>query len=134
MSDKVKIIDIAADIARTPKEVFEKAKELGLDVKNTTSSVDVKTAEILAEFVTTGVNKMPPPPKPKAAKSSTKATKTTKTATKTTKTDKPAAKKSPKPKESPDTPNDVKEIKSSKNPHLHKPPQSKMPHKSQSKK
>ena len=65
MSDKVKIIDIAADIARTPKEVFEKAKELGLDVKNTTSSVDVKTAEILAEFVTTGVNKMPPPPKPK---------------------------------------------------------------------
>ncbi|STO97731.1 translation initiation factor IF-2 [Helicobacter canis] len=114
MSDKVKIIDIAADIARTPKEVFEKAKELGLDVKNTTSSVDVKTAEILAEFVTTGVNKMPPPPKPKAAKSSTKATKTTKTATKTTKTDKPAAKKSPKPKESPDTPNDVKEIKSSK--------------------
>lgn len=114
MSDKVKIIDIAADIARTPKEVFEKAKELGLDVKNTTSSVDVKTAEILAEFVTTGVNKMPSPPKPKAAKSSTKATKTTKTATKTTKTDKPAAKKSPKPKESPDTPNDVKEIKSSK--------------------
>lgn len=114
MSDKVKIIDIAADIARTPKEVFEKAKELGLDVKNTTSSVDVKTAEILAEFVTTGVNKMPPPPKPKAAKSSTKATKTTKTATKTTKTDKPAAKKSPKPKESPDMPNDVKEIKSSK--------------------
>lgn len=114
MSDKVKIIDIAADIARTPKEVFEKAKELGLDVKNTTSSVDVKTAEILAEFVTTGVNKMPPPPKPKATKSSTKATKTTKTATKTTKTDKPAAKKSPKPKESPDTPNDVKEIKSSK--------------------
>lgn len=114
MSDKVKIIDIAADIARTPKEVFEKAKELGLDVKNTTSSVDVKTAEILAEFVTTGVNKMPPPPKPKAAKSSTKATKTTKTATKTTKTDKPAAKKSPKPKESPDTSNDVKEIKSSK--------------------
>lgn len=114
MSDKVKIIDIAADIARTPKEVFEKAKELGLDVKNTTSSVDVKTAEILAEFVTTGVNKMPSPPKPKAAKSSTKATKTTKTATKTTKTDKPAAKKSPKPKESPDMPNDVKEIKSSK--------------------
>ena len=118
MSDKVKIVEIAADIARNAKEVLEKAKELGLDVKNTTSSVSVEIAQILAEYVTTGVNRMPAP-KAKTTKSSTKAqntkstkntknTKTTKTPAKSTKTtdksssDKPAKKdaKEPSAKES----------------------------------
>lgn len=98
MSDKVKIVEIAADIARNAKEVLEKAKELGLDVKNTTSSVSAEIAQILADYVTTGVNRMPAP-KAKTTKSSTKAqntkdTKSTKSPVKSTKTaDKPSSDK-----------------------------------------
>lgn len=92
MGDKVKIVEIAADIARNAKEVLEKAKELGLDVKNTTSSVSVEMAPILAEYVTTGVNRMPVT-KAKTTKASTKtkdtkSAKSTKSPTKPIKTDK----------------------------------------------
>ncbi|OBV30128.1 translation initiation factor IF-2 [Helicobacter sp. CLO-3] len=79
--EKVKIAEIAAEIARSTKEVFEKAKEMGLDVKNATSPVDIKTAEYLSEYVLTGINNMPKPEK-KPAKSASKAKSSSKTSAK----------------------------------------------------
>ena len=108
---KMKIADIAAEIAKKPKEVFEKAKEIGLDVKNTTSSIDESLAEILAEYVLTGVNNMPnpEPAKKKAAKAANKDKASTKIAAKSsvkdkapkesTKESKRSVKKSAQPKE-----------------------------------
>lgn len=108
---KMKIADIAAEIAKKPKEVFEKAKEIGLDVKNTTSSIDESLAEILAEYVLTGVNNMPnpEPAKKKVAKAANKDKASTKIAAKSsvkdkapkesTKESKRSVKKSAQPKE-----------------------------------
>jgi translation initiation factor IF-2 len=51
---KVKMQEIAAELGVTNKEVVDKAKELGLDVKVANSSVDESTAAVVAEYVMTG--------------------------------------------------------------------------------
>lgn len=50
MSDKVKISEVAGEVGRTSKEVLELAKELGLPVKAISSSIDMATAELFANF------------------------------------------------------------------------------------
>lgn len=63
---KVKLSEIAQEIARKPEEVLTKAKEMGLKVDNITSSVEVEIADYIAEYILTGVNKISAP---KSAKS-----------------------------------------------------------------
>lgn len=63
---KVKLSEIAQEIARKPEEVLTKAKEMGLKVHNVTNSVDVEIAGYIAEYILTGVNKISAP---KSAKS-----------------------------------------------------------------
>ena len=70
---KIKISEIAADIAKNPKDVFEKAKEMGLNVKNITSSVDEQTAVYLSDYVLFGINNMPKPTEKKSAKTKDQA-------------------------------------------------------------
>ena len=85
---KVRLTKVAEECAKTTKEVFEKALEMGLNVKTTSSSITEEEAGALYEFLSTGIN--PTPPKPKASskeKSSTKKT-TTKPKTTSTKTSK----------------------------------------------
>lgn len=98
---KTKIVDIAAEIAKKPKEVLEKAKEIGLDVKNTQSPIDDSLAEILANYVLTGVNNMssPEPTKKKATKA-TKDKAPLKASAKTSAKDKVSKETTKAPKES----------------------------------
>lgn len=87
MAEKVKLAEIATEIARKPEEVVAKAKEMGLKVFNVTSSVDTQTAEYIAHFVLTGENKMPAPKPAKSTKSTSKTSaKSTKDSAKTPKT------------------------------------------------
>ena len=73
---KVRLTKVAEECAKTTKEVFEKALEMGLDVKTTSSSITEEEAGALYEFLSTGIN--PNPPKPKApAKEKSSAKKTT---------------------------------------------------------
>lgn len=95
MAIKVKLSEIAQEIARKPEEVVAKAKEMGLKVHNVTSSVDVEIAGYIAEYVLTGVNKMPAP---KSTKSTTKSTTKSKDSTKTSQAKKSDKEDSDKPK------------------------------------
>ena len=73
---KVRLTKVAEECAKTTKEVFEKALEMGLDVKTTSSSITEEEAGALYEFLSTGIN--PNPPKLKApAKEKSSAKKTT---------------------------------------------------------
>ena len=71
---KVKIKDIADELALSGKEVLAKAKEIELEVKNVQSSITPEDAGVLFEYITTGVNKNAkveppkPPESPKKAK------------------------------------------------------------------
>ena len=97
MAIKVKLSEIAQEIARKPEEVVAKAKEMGLKVHNVTSSVDVEIADYIAEYVLKGINKMPAP---KSTKSTTKSTTKSKDSTKTSqakKSDKEDSDKQKKP-------------------------------------
>lgn len=95
MAIKVKLSEIAQEIARKPEEVVAKAKEMGLKVHNVTSSVDVEIAGYIAEYVLTGENKMPAP---KPTKSTTKSTTKSKDSTKTSQAKKSDKEDSDKPK------------------------------------
>lgn len=95
MAIKVKLSEIAQEIARKPEEVVAKAKEMGLKVHNVTSSVDVEIAGYIAEYVLTGENKMPAP---KPAKSTTKSTTKSKGSTKTSQAKKSDKENGDKPK------------------------------------
>ena len=74
MDEKIKISEIAAEAGMSSKDVLEKAKEMGINARNATSSVSAEVAEYIYTYITTGENKMPKP-KEKALKKSTKTTK-----------------------------------------------------------
>ncbi|GEM_PF-112589 len=57
----IKIEFFAAELAKDPKEMVEKAKELGLKVVNKTSNITPEEAVMLSEYVLKGIK-----PKPKA--------------------------------------------------------------------
>jgi translation initiation factor IF-2 len=52
--DKVRIHEIASELGLKPKDVLEKAKEIGLSVKTTSNAVTLEEAERLAEFIMSG--------------------------------------------------------------------------------
>lgn len=114
---KFKISKIAEEIGRKPKEVLEKAIEMGLNVKVAQSSVTEEEANWLATYIETGVNNMPKIETPKKEPKTTEKTeskKTTKKETPIKKTEKTESKKPKKEKEEPkkaESKNDLDEQK-----------------------
>lgn len=77
--EKIRLAQIGQEFGKDAKFAFEKAKEMGLGVKTPSSSLTQDEAAALYEFITTGVNPLPPKPeakKPKATKSKDSAKKT----------------------------------------------------------
>lgn len=58
--DKVRIHEIAKELGLKNKDVIDKAKEMGLNVKVATSSVTEENAQKLAEFLVSGTNPVEP--------------------------------------------------------------------------
>ncbi|WP_394955276.1 translation initiation factor IF-2 [uncultured Helicobacter sp.] len=101
---KVRLTKVAEECAKTTKEVFEKALEMGLDVKTTSSSITEEEAGALYEFLSTGINPNPPKPKaPTKEKSSAKKT-----------TAKPKSTKAPKAAQEVQEPTDPQEAPKAK--------------------
>jgi translation initiation factor IF-2 len=65
MVEKVKIVEIAKEVGATNKTIIEKALELGLDAKVSTSAITVEEAERLVNYVLTGIDNAPPKEEPK---------------------------------------------------------------------
>lgn len=87
--DKIRISQIAKELSKTSKEVLQKAQELGFEVKTASSAVTATEADVLYNYILSGVN-------PNAGKESPK-----KTVTKDSKKDtKESAKSSAKAKSS----------------------------------
>lgn len=59
---KVRLTQIANEAGKMPKEAFEKAKEMGLNVKAVSSTLTEEEAASLYEYLLTGVNKYVPAP------------------------------------------------------------------------
>lgn len=77
--EKIRLAQIGQEFGKDAKFAFEKAKEMGLGVKTPSSSLTQEEAAALYEFMTTGVNPMPPKleskkPKTSKAKDSSKKT------------------------------------------------------------
>ncbi|PAF43202.1 translation initiation factor IF-2 [Helicobacter sp. 11S02596-1] len=56
---KVRLTEIATEAGKSSKEVLEKAKEMGLNVKTVSSGLSDEEAAYLYEYITTGVNNLP---------------------------------------------------------------------------
>ena len=55
MSEKVRVHEVAKELGITSKEVIDKAKEVGLEVKAAQSTMSMQQAEELANFIMNGV-------------------------------------------------------------------------------
>ncbi|TLD91704.1 translation initiation factor IF-2 [Helicobacter magdeburgensis] len=77
--EKIRLAQIGQEFGKDAKFAFEKAKEMGLSVKTPSSSVTQEEAAMLYEFMTTGVNPLPP----KSESKKSKATKSKDSAKKT---------------------------------------------------
>ncbi len=64
MTDKVSIKEIADELGITSKDVLEKAKSMGLEVKAAQSKVTMEQAEGIANFIMNGEDEKPAPKKP----------------------------------------------------------------------
>lgn len=75
--EKVRLSEVGQEAGKSAKDAYEAAKKLEIDVKTASSSVSLKDAELILNFLTTGVN--PNPPKeskpPKATKDAKKSPK-----------------------------------------------------------
>ncbi|MDR2081910.1 MAG: translation initiation factor IF-2 [Campylobacteraceae bacterium] len=65
MVEKVKIVEIAREVGATNKTIIEKALELGLDAKASTSAITVEEADRLVNYILTGIDNAPPKKEPK---------------------------------------------------------------------
>lgn len=54
--DKIRISEIAKELSKTSKEVLQKAQELGFESKTASSSVTTEQADILYNYILSGVN------------------------------------------------------------------------------
>lgn len=75
--DKIRISEIAKELSKTSKEVLQKAQELGFESKTASSSVTTEQADILYNYILSGVNPVPNS-QDKDSKESKKATKSKK--------------------------------------------------------
>ncbi|MCI5969356.1 translation initiation factor IF-2 [Helicobacter sp.] len=69
--DKIRISQIAKELSKTSKEVLQKAEELGFEVKTASSTVTATEADVLYNYILSGVN-------PNASKEGSQKAKTTK--------------------------------------------------------
>ncbi|BDB65881.1 translation initiation factor IF-2 [Helicobacter cinaedi] len=77
--EKIRLAQIGQEFGKDAKFAFEKAKEMGLSVKTPSSSVTQEEAAMLYEFMTTGVNPLPPKPESKKSKATKSKDSTKKT-------------------------------------------------------
>jgi len=89
MSEKVRVHEVAKELGITSKEVIEKAKELGVEVKAAQSTMTMQDAENLANFIMNGVVPQSATKKPKTEIK--KASKTQDTPKEETKTPSPSS-------------------------------------------
>lgn len=54
--DKIRISQIAKELSKTSKEVLQKAQELGFEVKTASSAVTATEADVLYNYILSGVN------------------------------------------------------------------------------
>lgn len=87
---KIRLTEVALEAGKNPKEVLEKAKELGLKVTTVSSGLVEEDAHKLYEFITTGVSNV---------HTSTKVEKKESNSTKSEKTEKKTASKNTKKEE-----------------------------------
>lgn len=80
--DKIRISEIAKELGKTSKEVLQKAQELDFESKTASSSVTTEQAEILYNYILSGINPIAES-KTKDSKGSKKTTKTKKAAEET---------------------------------------------------
>ena len=99
MSEKVRVHEVAKELGITSKEVIEKAKDIGIEVKAAQSSITMQQAEELANYIINGA----PTPKPKPKKTTVKKSSKPKEEAKKeeTKVDKKEEKSSKETKEKP---------------------------------
>ena len=93
MTEKVRVHEIAKELGIASKDVLEKAKKMGLEVKSAQSVVTMEQAENIANYIINGENAAPQ--KPKAPKKESKKTKSD-----TPKEETPVEEKEPKQEES----------------------------------
>ena len=69
MTDKVSVKEIADELGIASKDVLEKAKNMGIEVKAALSKVSMEDAEKIANYIMNGEDDKPTPtPKPKVVK------------------------------------------------------------------
>ena len=90
--DKIRISEIAKELSKTSKEVLQKAQELGFESKTASSSVTTEQADILYNYILSGVN----PVAQSQAKDSKESKKTAKTKKSTEETKSKTQKKNQK--------------------------------------
>ena len=93
--DKIRINEVAQELGIETKDVLAKAKEIDLPAKAANSAISIADAEVLANYILTGVA----PKKEKPAKKSTAVKKEVKKAPVKTKKESPKVKEEVKPKE-----------------------------------
>ena len=64
--DKVRITEVASEVAKKPKEVLEACKVLGIEAKAAQSSIVLQDAQRIMEFLINGVTSVEQKPKPPA--------------------------------------------------------------------
>lgn len=78
MTDKVSVSEIAKELGIASKDVLEKAKSMGIEVKAAQSKVSMEQADKIANFIMNGEDEKPAPaPKPKVVKAKSETPKET---------------------------------------------------------
>ncbi len=91
MTDKVSIKEIADELGITSKDVLEKAKSMGIEVKAAQSKVTMEQADGIANFIMNGEDEKPAPKKPKIIKKAKTETPKVEVAVEATTTEAPKA-------------------------------------------
>ncbi len=68
MTDKVSVKEIADELGIASKDVLEKAKSMGIEVKAAQSKVTIEQAESIANYIISGADEVKATPKPKIVK------------------------------------------------------------------
>ncbi len=71
MTEKVRVHEIAKELGIASKDVLEKAKKMGLEVKSANSAVTMEQAENIANYIINGEPAEKPKPKPRVVKKET---------------------------------------------------------------
>ena len=76
--DKIKVTEFANELARNAKDVIEKAKEIGITIKSSSSSISMDEAFILEQWISNGIKPETKEEKPKKSSTAKKSQKSEK--------------------------------------------------------